>query len=107
LARARVLDEVEDFRGCRLAEGARRAQAEQAAGVYAAAHHLVAHGDAARQALAGEGAGVQAGAALDDDAVYRHLLARPDDYDAARLDLVGVDALDSALALEICVVGAY
>ena len=104
-ARGGVLDEVEYFADRALAELLSRAYAEQPAHIDAAGDYLVAHAGFAREALAGEGGGIERALALYYHAVYGHLLARLDDYHRAGLDLVGVDALERAAALNIRIVG--
>ena len=106
LARAGAFNKLQYLRHCRFAEGLCRAHADKAAEIYAAAYDLVALGNVARQALAGQGAGVYGRAAGDDNAVDRHLFARLHDYDAAGLDLVGIDLLELSGNLDIRVVRA-
>ena len=103
-ARAGVLDEIEDLRDRGLAERLRRADLQHAGHVDAAADDLVARADVARHALAGQSAGVEAGAALDDHAVERDLFARLNDDDAPDLDLVRVDLRELTVLLDVGVV---
>ena len=105
-AGACVLHEVEDLRHRGLAEGLRRADLEHAGHVDAAADDLVARLHVARQTLAGQRTGVEAGAALDDHAVQRHLFAWLHHNDAADRDLVRIDLLQLAVRLDVRVIRA-
>ena len=106
LARARVLDEGEDFRGCRFAKRFRRADGQQARLVDTAREHAVALVDAARQALSCESHGVEHRRALCHDAVQRDFLARLDDDGRADGDVVRINAGKLSILLNIRVVWA-
>ena len=105
LAGAGVFHEIEDLGDRRLPELLRRPHLQHAVHVDAAADDLVALLHVARKALAGQRAGVQAGAAADDDAVQRNLFARLHNNDAADGDLIRVDLLQLSVLLDIGVIG--
>ena len=105
-AGARVLDQVEDLRHGGLAERLRCADLQNAGHVDAAADDLVTLLDVARQALAGQRAGVETGGALDDHAVERNLFARLDDDDAADRNLVRIDLRQLAVSFDVRVIRA-
>ena len=106
LARTGAFDKLKDLGDGGFAEGLARPYLEDARHVDAAAYDLIADGDVARQALARQGAGVEAGGAFNDGTVNRNLLTGLDDDDAADLDLVRIDALKLAVLFDIRVVGA-
>ena len=106
LARAGVLDQIENLGHGRLTELAGRANLEHTAEVDAAADDLVPGCSLAGQALAGQGAGVQRGRTLDDHAVDWDFLTRLHDDDRADLNLVRVDLLERTVLLDVGVIRA-
>ena len=104
LAGAGVFDKLENFGDCRLAEFLRRADFQDARHVDAAADNLVAGLCIARQALAGQGAGVERGRAIDDHTVERNLFARLDDDHRADRHFVRVHLFKLSVHLDVCVV---
>ena len=106
LAGAGVFHQLQDLGHGGFAELLGGADLQQAGHVDAAADDLVALLSVTRQALAGEGAGVQGGAALRDDAVDGNLLAGLHHDDGADGHLIGVYLHQLAVLLDIGVVGA-
>ena len=101
----RAFDQLEDLGHRRVVEGLGDAHFEAGGDVDAAADHLAADGDLAREGLARQRAGIQRGRAADDDAVQRDLFAGVDGDDLAHGDFAGVDALRLAAAQHVGVVG--
>ena len=106
LVRAGVLDQLQDLGDGGLAELLRGADLQHARQVDAAADDLVALRHVAREALAGQGAGVQRRRAGDDHAVQRDLLTGLDHDDAADLHLVRVHLLEGPVPLDVRIVRA-
>ena len=106
LAGAGVFHQLQDLGHGGFAELLGGADLQQAGHVDAAADDLVALLGVTRQALAGEGAGVQGGAALRDDAVDGNLLAGLHHDDGADGHLIGIYLHQLAVLLDIGVVGA-
>ena len=105
-AGASVLHQIQDLGHGGFPELLGGADLQHAAHVDAAADDLVTLLHVTGQALAGEGAGVQAGAAADHHAVQRHLLAGLHHDDAAHGNFVGVHLLQLAVPLDVGVIGA-
>ena len=104
LAGAGVLHQLQDLGYRGLAKGLGGPDLQHAGHVDAAADNLVALPGVPGQALAGQGAGVQGGAALGDDAVDGHLLARLYHDDGADGHLVRVHLYQLAVLLNVGVV---
>ena len=104
LAGAGVLHQLQDLGYRGLAKGFCGPDLQHAGHVDAAADDLVALPGVPGQALAGQGAGVQGGAALGDDAVDGHLLARLHHDDGADGHLVRVHLYQLAVLLNVGIV---
>ena len=89
-----------------LGVGALGADLQQAREVDAAGDHLLAHGFVHGQALAGEGGGVDAAAALEDNAVQGDLLAGLDQDRLAHGDFLRIHLLLLSVPQDVGVVGA-
>ena len=100
------MHEADDFRDRAFAKTLRGAHADDTRQIDAARHHFVAHAGLARHALACQGDGVQRGAALQDDAVERHLLAWPHDNHTAYFHLLRAYVLHIS-PFNVCHIGAY
>ncbi len=103
-AGAGVLHQLQYLGHRGLAKGLRGPDLQHAGHVDAAADDLVALPGVPGQALAGQGAGVQGGAALGDDAVDGHLLARLHHNDGADGHLVRVHLHQLTVLLDVGVV---
>ena len=79
---------------------------QNAGHVYAAAYNIVAGLGVAREAFTGQCAGVERGAAFNDDTVDRNLFAWLHNDDAADSDLIGIDLFKLAVALNVGIIGA-
>ena len=79
---------------------------QNAGHVYAAAYNIVAGLGVAREAFTGQCAGVERGAAFNDDTVDRNLFAWLHNDDAADNDLIGIDLFKLAVTFNVGVVGA-
>ena len=79
---------------------------KQAGHINAAADNFIARLGFTGQALAGQRAGVQAGAALNDNAVNGHLFARLHNDNAADFNLVWVNLFQAAVLLYVGVIRA-
>ena len=106
LARAGIFDQLQNLRDGRFAEGLCRSDLQNAGHVDAAADDLVAHMRVAREALAGQRAGVERRFALHDHAVDGYLLARLHDDHRADIHLVGIDLHERTVLFDVGVVGA-
>ena len=104
LAGAGVLHQLQDLGHRGLAKGLCGPDLQHAGHVDAAADDLVALPGVPGKALAGQGAGVQGGAALGDDAVDGHLLARLHHDDGADGHLVRIHLHQLAVLLNVGIV---
>ena len=101
-----VLHQVQDLGHGGLTEVLGGADLQHAGQVDAAADDLGSGGDLPGHALAGQGAGVQAGGALHHQAVDGHLLTGLDHNDAAHLYLIRVYLFQDPLPLYVGIVRA-
>ena len=106
LAGAGILHQIQDPGDGGLPELLGGAELQHAGHVDAAADDRLSRLDLPGQALTGQGAGVQGGAALDDLAVQGDLLAGLDHNDAAHGHLLRVHLLQAAVPLDIGIVRA-